>query len=536
VPRAAAGAGHREEPRAFTTERNRVAFGFVHLGEVAALTPDKPAVIMAGSGKVITFRELDEESNRLARLLRAEGLRPGDHVAFMLENHPSFLAIAWAAQRSGLYYTAISSRLRADELAYIIDNCGARVFISSARVAEVAAAVGEVTPGVTLRLMAGGTHPGFDSYEERIAAHPPTPVEDECEGVDMLYSSGTTGRPKGVKPALSKAPVGTPNKLYELVSFLFQPDGDSVYLSPAPLYHAAPLRYCLTFHRFGATVVVMERFDPEEALRAIERYGVTHSQWVPTMFIRMLKLPEETRAAHDLSSLRYAVHAAAPCPVEVKEQMIAWWGPVLHEYYAGTEGNCFVYADSKAWLEHRGTVGRPLLGQIHVCDEKGAELPPGRTGVLYFGEGPEFEYHDDPVKTASSRDPLGRGWTTLGDVGYVDEEGFLYLTDRLSYMIISGGVNIYPQEVENLLAVHPKVADVAVIGVPDAEMGEAVKAVIQPMEPGEAGPDLERELLDHCREHLAHYKCPRSIDFRAELPRHPTGKLYKRLLKDEYRA
>ena len=508
----------------------------MHLGEVAALTPDKPAVIMAGSGKVITFRELDEESNRLARLFRAEGLRPGDHVAFMLENHPSFLAIAWAAQRSGLYYTAISSRLRPDELAYIIDNCGARVFISSARVAEVAAAVGEVTPGVELRLMVGGTSPGFDSYEERIAAHPPMPVEDECEGVDMLYSSGTTGRPKGVKPTLSKAPVGTPNKLYELVSFLFQPDGDSVYLSPAPLYHAAPLRYCLTFHRFGATVVVMERFDPEEALRAIDRYGVTHSQWVPTMFIRMLKLPEETRAAHDLSSLRYAVHAAAPCPAEVKEQMIAWWGPVLHEYYAGTEGNCFVHADSKAWLEHRGTVGRPLLGQIHVCDEEGAELPPGRTGVLYFGEGPEFEYHDDPVKTASSRDPLGRGWTTLGDVGYVDEEGFLYLTDRLSYMIISGGVNIYPQEVENLLAVHPKVADVAVIGVPDPEMGEAVKAVIQPMEPGEAGPELERELLDHCREHLAHYKCPRSIDFRAELPRHPTGKLYKRLLKDEYWA
>jgi acyl-CoA synthetase (AMP-forming)/AMP-acid ligase II len=520
----------------FSPERNRVAFGFVHLGEVAALTPDKPAVIMAGSGKVITFRELDEESNRLARLLRAEGLRSGDHVAFMLENHPSFLAIAWAAQRSGLYYTAISSRLRPDELAYIIDNCGARVFISSAQVAQVAAAVGEVTPGVTLRLMAGGTSPGFDSYEERIAAHPPTPVEDECEGVDMLYSSGTTGRPKGVKPTLSKAPVGTPNKLYELVSFLFQPDGDSVYLSPAPLYHAAPLRYCLTFHRFGATVVVMERFDPEEALRAIERYGVTHSQWVPTMFIRMLKLPEETRAAHDLSSLRYAVHAAAPCPAEVKEQMIAWWGPVLHEYYAGTEGNCFVYADSKTWLEHRGTVGRPLLGRIHVCDEEGTELPPGRTGVLYFGEGPEFEYHDDPVKTASSRDPLGRGWTTLGDVGYVDEEGFLYLTDRLSYMIISGGVNIYPQEVENLLAVHPKVADVAVIGVPDPEMGEAVKAVIQPMEPGEAGPELERELLDHCREHLAHYKCPRSIDFRAELPRHPTGKLYKRLLKDEYWA
>ena len=506
----------------------------MHLGQIAALTPDKPAVIMAGSGEVITFGELDEESNRLAQLLRAEGLRTGDHVAFMLENHRSFLAIAWAAQRSGLYYTAISSRLQADELAYIIGNCGARVFISSTRLEEVAVAVADRTPAVKLRLMLDGTAPGFESYEARIAAYPPTPIEDECEGMDMLYSSGTTGRPKGVKPVLSQAPMGTPGTLYQLVSFLFQPDDASVYLSPAPLYHAAPLRYCLTFHRFGSTVVVLERFDPEEALRAIERYRVTHSQWVPTMFIRMLKLPEETRAAYDLSSLRYAVHAAAPCPVEVKERMIRWWGPVLHEYYAGTEGNCFVYTDSPTWLERPGTVGRPLVGEIHVCDEEGNELPPGRTGTLYFAGGPEFTYHDDPEKTASSRDPLGRGWTTLGDVGYVDEEGFLYLTDRLSYMIISGGVNVYPQEAENLLAVHPKVADVAVIGVPDAEMGEAVKAVVQPMTSDDAGPELERELIEHCREHLAHYKCPRSIDFRTELPRHPTGKLYKRLLKDEY--
>jgi long-chain acyl-CoA synthetase len=506
----------------------------VHLGQIAAATPDKPAVIMAGSGRVVTFRELDEESNRLAHLLRAEGLRPGDHVAFMLENHPSFLAIAWAAQRSGLYYTAISSRLQADELAYILGNCGARVFITSARLAEVAAPAAEQVPGVAVRLMLDGTVPGFASYEERTAGQPTGPIPDECEGVDMLYSSGTTGRPKGVKPKLSKAPMGTPNMLYGLVSALFPPDEGSVYLSPAPLYHAAPLRYCLTFHRFGATVVVLERFDAEEALRAIERYRVTHGQWVPTMFIRMLKLPPEVRSAYDLSSLRYAVHAAAPCPVEVKRQMIEWWGPILHEYYAGTEGNCFVYADSPAWLAHPGTVGRPLLGEIHVCDEAGEELPVGRTGTLYFGGGPVFEYHDDPAKTASSRDPKGRGWTTLGDVGHVDEEGFLYLTDRLSYMIISGGVNIYPQEIENLLAVHPKVADVAVIGVPDEEMGESVKAVVQPMDSGEAGPGLERELIDHCRANLAHYKCPRSVDFRAELPRHPTGKLYKRLLKEEY--
>jgi acyl-CoA synthetase (AMP-forming)/AMP-acid ligase II len=506
----------------------------VHLGQIAALTPDRPAVIMAGSGEVVTFRELDEESNRLAHLLRAAGLRPGDHVAFMLENHRSFLAIAWAAQRSGLYYTAISSRLGSDELAYIVGNCGARVFITSSRLAEVATAVGDRTPGVELRLMLDGAAPGFEPYEERVAAQPATPIEDECEGVDMLYSSGTTGRPKGVKPTLSKAPMGTPNQLYQLVSFLFPPGDDAVYLSTAPLYHAAPLRYCLTFHRFGATVVVMERFDAEEALRLIERYGVTHSQWVPTMFIRMLKLPQAVRSAYDLSTLRYAVHAAAPCPVEVKRQMIDWWGPVLHEYYAGTEGNCFVYTDSKAWLDHPGTVGRPLLGEIHVCDEAGDELPPGSVGTLYFGGGPQFEYHGDPAKTESSRDPRGRGWTTLGDVGYVDEEGFLYLTDRLSYMIISGGVNIYPQESENLLAVHPKVADVAVIGVPDPEMGEAVKAVVQPMDPAEAGPELERELIEHCRAGLAHYKCPRTVDFRAELPRHPTGKLYKRLLKDEY--
>ncbi|NEA24114.1 AMP-binding protein [Actinomadura bangladeshensis] len=502
----------------------------MHLGQIAAQTPDKPAVIMAGSGRVVTFRELNEESNRLAQLLRAEGLRPGDHIAFMLENHPLYLAIAWAAQRSGLYYTAISSRLQPEELAYIVANCEAKVFIASASV-EAAA---KSAPDVPLRLMLGGTAPGYESYEERVARHPATPIEDECEGMDMLYSSGTTGRPKGVKPPLSKAPMGEAGPLYMLISTLFAADADSVYLSPAPLYHAAPLRYSLIFHRLGATVVVMEKFDPEQALATIEKYRVTHSQWVPTMFIRMLKLPDETRARYDVSSLACAVHAAAPCPVPVKERMIDWWGPILHEYYAGTEGNCFVYTNSADWLTHKGTVGRPILGEVHVCDEDGNELPAGEPGTLYFGNGPQFEYHADEAKTAASRDPQGRGWTTLGDVGYVDEDGFLYLTDRRAYMIISGGVNIYPQEAENVLAVHPKVADVAVFGVPDAEMGEAVKAVVQPLSMDAAGPDLEAELIAYCRDHLAHYKCPRSIDFRPELPRHPTGKLYKRLLKDEY--
>ncbi|WP_432921849.1 acyl-CoA synthetase [Microbispora sp. CA-135349] len=506
----------------------------MHPGAIAAVTPDKPAVVMASSGRVITFRELDEESNRLAHLLRAAGLKPGDHIAFMLENHPLFLVIAWAAHRSGLYYTAISSRLQPDELSYIVDNCGARVFISSAKLAGVASAVTEATPGVELRLMADGVAPGFASYEEAVAGQPATPLDDECQGADMLYSSGTTGRPKGVKPPLSRAPLEAPGALVRLIQSLFAPSADSVYLSPAPLYHAAPLRYSMSFQRLGATVVVMERFDPEEALALVERHGVTHAQWVPTMFVKMLKLPEEVRRRYDLSSLRCAIHASAPCPVEVKERMMAWWGPIIHEYYAGTEGNCFLYAGPEDWLAHKGTVGRPLLGVAHVCDEDGDELPPGEHGTVYFSDGPRFEYHGDPAKTASVQDPKGRGWTTLGDIGYLDEDGFLYLTDRRSYMIISGGVNIYPQEAENVLAMHPKVTDVAVFGVPDAEMGEQVKAVVQPADPAGAGPALEAELIAYCRERLAHYKCPKSVDFRDELPRHPTGKLYKRLLRDEY--
>jgi acyl-CoA synthetase (AMP-forming)/AMP-acid ligase II len=382
--------------------------------------------------------------------------------------------------------------------------------------------------------MLDGVADGFVSYEEMTAAAPATPLAAEVEGADMLYSSGTTGRPKGIERPLPLSPMGTPDSLYQLISLLFPPDADSVYLSPAPLYHAAPLRYCLAMQRFGATVVVLEKFDPEQALAAIEAYRVTHSQWVPTHFIRMLKLPAAVRARFDLSSLRYAVHAAAPCPVPVKEQMIEWWGQVLHEYYSGTEAICFTYVNSADWLTHKGTVGRSLTGEPHVLDGNGDELPAEHVGTLYFSGGPSFEYHRDPVKTAASRDPRGRGWATLGDVGYLDEEGFLYLTDRVSHMIISGGVNIYPQEAENLLAVHPKVADVAVIGVPDPEMGEQVKAVVQPVAMADAGPELAAELIAYCRGQLAHYKCPRSVDFRAELPRLPTGKLIKRMLRDEY--
>ncbi|MFG6192883.1 AMP-binding protein [Nonomuraea sp. JJY05] len=503
-------------------------------GAIAAVTPDKPAVIMAGSGRIITYRELDEESNRLAHLLRAAGLRPGDHIAFMIANHPLFLAVAWAAQRSGLYYTPISSRLQTDELAYIVNNCGARAFISSADLAAVATSITAATPKVEVRLMLDGTAEGFEPYEEAVAPQPATPIDDECMGVDMLYSSGTTGRPKGVKIPSAHGPLTEPGTLLQLIQALFAPSADSVYLSPAPLYHAAPLRYSLTFQRLGATVVVMERFDPEQFLALVERYGVTHAQLVPTMFIKMLKLPKETRTKYDISSLKFAIHAAAPCPVPVKEQMIDWWGPIIHEYYAGTEGNGFLYVNSQDWLRHKGTVGRSLLGIVHVCDEDGNDLTPGEHGTVYFEKGGRFEYHGDPDKTRSAEDPRGRGWTTLGDIGRLDADGFLYLTDRRSYMIISGGVNIYPQEAENVLSVHPKVADVAVFGVPDEEMGEQVKAVVEPVSMAEAGPGLEAELIAYCRERLAHYKCPKSVDFREQLPRHPTGKLYKRLLRDEY--
>jgi acyl-CoA synthetase (AMP-forming)/AMP-acid ligase II len=504
-------------------------------GSIAATSPDHPAVVMAASGQTVTYAQLDAEANQVSQLFRSLGLQPGDHVAFCLENHLRLLPLAWGAIYAGLYFTALSSRLTTDEMAYILEDCGARVFVTSAYKREQAAELVDRTPGVEARYMVDGVVDGYAPYEAALAAQPTTPLDEErTEGRDMLYSSGTTGRPKGVKAPLTGDPLGTPDALYALVTMLFQGNGESVYLSPAPLYHAAPLRYCLAFLRLGATVVVMDRFDPAEALALIEEHRVTHSQWVPTMFIRMLKLPADVRSRYDLSSLQYAVHAAAPCPVAVKQQMIEWWGPVLHEYYAGTEANGFVYCNSEDWLAHPGTVGRPLVGELHILDEDGDEVGVGETGTVYFGGASDFEYHNDPEKTASARDPQGRGWTTLGDVGYVDGDNFLYLTDRKAYMIITGGVNVYPQETENLLAMHPKVADVAVLGVPNDDFGEEVKAVVEPVSWSDAGPALEAELIAYCREHLADVKCPRTVDFRQELPRHPTGKLYKRLLKDEY--
>jgi acyl-CoA synthetase (AMP-forming)/AMP-acid ligase II len=498
----------------------------------AKSNPDKPAYIMAASGETVTYGQLNDRSNQGAQLLRSLGLKPGDGVAILMENNARFFEICWAAQRSGLVYTTISSRLTAPEVAYIARDSGAKVFITSHAKRDVAIDLGDALAGLCGRYMVGGTARGYDAWEEATAKQPAEPIADEVEGTDMLYSSGTTGRPKGVRFRIDYRPIGTPPALLGLLTALYGADEDSVYLSPAPLYHAAPLRFTLAMMRIGTTCVLMEQFDAIEALRLIERYRVTHSQWVPSMFVRMFKLSEEERSRFDVSSMKAAIHAAAPCPIPVKGKMIEWWGPVLFEYYAGTEANGFTSITSEEWLERQGSVGRALAGEIHILDDDGIELPAGESGNIYFASGTPFEYHNDPEKTAESTS--AKGYTTLGDVGYVDDEGYLYLTDRKAHMIISGGVNIYPQETENVLVTHPAVADVAVIGVPNEDFGEEVKAVVQPIDLADAGPELARELIEYCQSRISKIKCPRSVDFEAELPRHPTGKLYKRLLKDRY--
>jgi len=502
-------------------------------GFYAAKTPRRPAYVMAQSGKRISFAELEATSNQGAHLFRSLGLNRGDHIAICLENHPAFLAICWAAFRSGLYFTAISYRLQPDEVEYIVNDCGARVLVTSALLTETFNGFKDKLVNNPRCYMLDGVVDGCESWEAAIAAMPTTRIADESYGQSLLYSSGTTGRPKGIKKPLVDTPFAEEPTATRLARARYEFDEDTVYLSPAPLYHAAPLGFNMNVLRNGGTSIVMEHYDSEAALSLIERYRITHSQWVPTMFVRMLKLPEEVRRSYDVSSLKYAIHAAAPCPVAVKEAMIKWWGPVIYEYYAGTEGNGSTAITSEEWLRHKGSVGQAAGNcTIHILDDDGRELPLGEVGTVYFEGGGQFEYLHDRDKTEASRSR--EGWSTLGDVGYLDEEGYLYLTDRKSFMIISGGVNIYPQEAEDALITHPKVTDVAVFGIPNEEFGEEVKAVVQPADMADAGPELEAELIAWVRSKISHIKCPRSIDFLAELPRHPTGKLYKRLLKDKY--
>jgi long-chain acyl-CoA synthetase len=488
---------------------------------------------MADSGVTVTYSELDERSKRFAQLLHAAGLRPGDHMAVMLENHPRYFEVYWGAQRSGLYTTPINWHLKPDEAGYIIANCGATALVTSKALGDLASQLDPYLADVGVRLVVDGPVPGFDRYEESIAQYPAEPLADETEGSYMFYSSGTTGRPKGIKPSIAPQSFGAGGgPLIMLIQHMYGFTPETVYLCPAPLYHAAPSGWSTTAQRLGATVVVMEKFDAKRCLELIEQHKVTHAQFVPTHFVRMLKLPAAERNAHDLSSLKMVVHAAAPCPVDVKRQMIEWWGPIVNEYYAGSEGNGFCAIDTEQWLAHPGSVGVPMLGKVHILDDDGNQQAPGEPGQIWFESDLKFEYHNDPDKTASAYNR--RGWSSLGDIGYLDDEGYLYLTDRASHMIISGGVNIYPQEVENELTMHPAVVDVAVIGVPNADLGEEVKAVVIAADPAAAGEQLETELIGYCRSRLAHYKCPVSVDFVEELPRLPTGKLLKRQLRDRY--
>jgi len=504
-------------------------------GTHAATAPDRPAVIMTGSNVTVTYAELDENSAQLASALHELGLRTGDVIAVLTDNAPEAFEIYWAAIRSGLYVTLVNWHLSSDEAAYIVRDSGARVLIASGGVTELGARVAALTPEVKHRYAFGGAIDGYESYSELLAQAGPR-LTDQPRGSEMLYSSGTTGRPKGIKPRLLPIQVDEPGDSFTgLLAHGFGFTADDVYLSPAPVYHAAPLKWCAGVQALGGTVVLMERFDAEASLAAIERFGVTATQMVPTMFVRLLQLPEQTRAKYDTSSLRLAVHAAAPCPPDVKDAMIAWWGPILTEYYGATEGHGITLINTAEWRVKRGSVGKAALGVVHVCDDDGAELPTSQPGVVYFErDAPAFVYHNDPEKTAESRHPGHENWATVGDIGYVDDDGYLFLTDRKAFMIISGGVNIYPQEVENVLALHPAIFDVAVIGVPDAEMGQQVKAVVQLRDGVTPSEGLASEIIDHVRERLARFKAPRSVDFVGELPRSATGKLVKRKLQDRY--
>ncbi|MCY1262329.1 3-[(3aS,4S,7aS)-7a-methyl-1,5-dioxo-octahydro-1H-inden-4-yl]propanoyl:CoA ligase [compost metagenome] len=502
-------------------------------GAHAAHSSDKAAVIMAESGETLTYGALDTYANRLARLYQWLGLKPGEHVAYCLENRLECPAVQWGAHYAGLYYTFISTRLTGAEAAYIVEDCEAQVLVVSAKTAPV---IVEAVRALARPPQIYSLDPvaGIKLFDDALSAFDGSPIRGSLEGSEMLYSSGTTGRPKGVKPALSGLPLGSTAVIAGLMQRGFGVGPDSVYFSPSPYYHAAPMKWGQGVTILGGTLVMAERFDAENALKAMERYRVTHSQWVPTMFHRMLALPEAVRTRYDLSSQKVAVHAGAPCAVPTKHAMIQWWGPVLAEFYSCTESIGSTMIDSKTWLERPGTVGRAILGELHIVGEDGKECAAGEDGLVYFANGPRFSYHKDAAKTAEAYNE--QGWATVGDIGHLDADGFLFLTDRKNNMIISGGVNVYPQETENVLVTHPKVFDVAVIGTPHSDLGEEVRAVVQ-LEPGVvSSPALAEELTAFCREQLSPIKCPRVIDFVDSLPREPNGKLLKRLLRDEYRA
>jgi long-chain acyl-CoA synthetase len=505
----------------------------MHPRHFAISHASRPALVIPETGETVTYGELESAANRGAHLLRRIGCKRGDVIAVLMDNESAIFEVSWAAQRIGLYLTSISTKLSMVDIAYILKDANARVLVTSDRLAPLAAEALREAPGVA-GYAVNGPAEGLASWRDEVSHCSETPVPDESAGTDMLYSSGTTGRPKGVKPPLPQGALDETTALETMGTRLYGMSEDTIYLSTSPLYHAAPLRWAMTINRLGGTVVVMSHFDAEAALAMIEAHKITHATWVPTHFVRLLKLPPEVRTRYDHSSLRAVIHAAAPCPVAIKQAMIDWWGPIVHEYYSGTECCGITALASDEWLKRPGSVGKAVLGNVRILGPDGEELPTGETGDVYFADGPAFVYHNDPEKTAAAIN--ARGWATLGDVGHVDRDGYLYLTDRRSFMIISGGVNIYPQEIENCLVTHPKVADVAVIGVPDEDMGEVVMAVVQLAPDAVAGPELADELARFTRCALGGVKTPKAFEFRDELPREPTGKLMKRRLIDEFRA
>jgi len=504
----------------------------------AKIQPDKPAVITVWDEKSITFAELDGQANRAAELFRKFGLKRGDTIVTLVGNSIEFLEINNGAQRSGLYLVPIASRLNAEEAAYIINDCEARIAIIDSTTkhgADLAANIATTCPNVEHAFAVRGDIAGLERWEQAISVMPAEMIADPAVGVPMIYSSGTTGKPKGVKHPLPDVPYGQPSQHLPLMVGWYGMRPRMDFIISAPMYHSGANSFAMTILALGGTVILFEKFDPEKMLQVIDRYKPHGGQFVPTMFTRMVKLPKEVREKYDVSSMELALHSAAPCPVEVKREMIEWWGPIFLDIYGGAEnvGGCQI--TSEEWLKKPGSVGKATHGTLHICDEDGNELPVGEEGLIYF-ERPEaeFEYLGDDEKTKSSFDPKARGWRTYGDIGRVDEDGYLFLTDRRSFMIVAGGVNIYPQEAENALILHPKVSDVVVFGVPDPDMGEQVKAVVQPADWSAAGPKLEAELIDYCKSKLATLKCPKTIDFQEQLPRDDNGKISKKALKDSY--
>jgi long-chain acyl-CoA synthetase len=504
------------------------------LAQFARRDGARVAIHIDSEAPPLTYAELDRRAAQVAHWFVAQGLQPEDGVAFLLENRLDYFSLSWGARRAGLYYTPISIHLQASEIGYVLADSGAKLLITSPQWSEAARAIAQQSDWRGPCFVVDGQAPGLISLAPQLEAFDANaPLPQRPVGRDFLYSSGTSGKPKGVKRALT--PYAQRLEPTFESAFFSQHYGigpDCIYLSPAPLYHAAPHRFTMRCVEFGATAVVMPHFDAERALALTEQYRCTHSQWVPTMMVRMLALPQAVKNRYDLSSMHTFIHAAAPCPPDVKRGIIAWWGPVVVEYYGGSESVGITLLHTDEWLAHPGSVGKAVLGVIHIKDDHGNDLPAGEQGMIYFTGTPPFSYHNDPAKTAQAY--ASDGAATYGDIGHVDADGYLYLSGRRTDLIITGGVNVYPQEVENLLASYPGVADVAVIGVPHPEYGQAVKAVVELL-PGAQGDDaMAQAIVAFCRTHLAHIKCPRSVDFIPRLPRQANGKLYKRHLMAEY--